>query len=241
MSTTNRHWVRQAAINGDVEELRRELAIGHAIDEYDIHGMTLLHFLCAMRPGGDRLACFHLLIEAGADPTKRTEYGDNFPLLLAAEFHPELVAALLASGAQSDVSRINELRQTPLHLACRSVLYSTVECVALLLSRGAAVNARDEIGQTPLNYAISCRVCQVYPVLLRAGAALPAPGTDQWRRIQRYPEFIYLKKVAAAGGYRNYERDHLSSLANVFAPTFSCLPPQMVRRVVEYAFDVGGH
>ena len=150
-------------------------------------------------------------------------------------------AALLASGAQSDVSRINELRQTPLHLACRSVLYSTVECVALLLSRGAAVNARDEIGQTPLNYAISCRVCQVYPVLLRAGAALPAPGTDQWRRIQRYPEFIYLKKVAAAGGYRNYERDHLNSLANVFCPKFSCLPPEMVRRVVEYAFDVGGH
>ena len=59
MSTTNRHWVRQAAINGDVEELRRELAIGHVIDEYDIHGMTLLHFLCASRPGGDRLACFH--------------------------------------------------------------------------------------------------------------------------------------------------------------------------------------
>ena len=241
MSTTNRHWVRQAAINGDVEELRRELAIGHVIDEYDIHGMTLLHFLCAMRPGGDRLACFHLLIEAGADPTKRTENGDNFPLLLAAEFHPELVAALLASGAQSDVSRINELRQTPLHLACRSVLYSTVECVALLLSRGAAVNARDEIGQTPLNYAISCRVCQVYPVLLRAGAALPAPGTDHLRRIQHYPEFIYLKKVAAAGGYRNYERDHLNSLANVFCPKFSCLPPEMVRRVVGYAFDVGGH
>ena len=91
------------------------------------------------------------------------------------------------------------------------------------------------------SYAISCRVCQVYPVLLRAGAALPAPGTDQWRRIQRYPEFIYLKKVAAAGGYRNYERDHLSSLANIFSPKFSCLPPEMVRRVVEYAFDVGGH
>ena len=54
-------------------------------------------------------------------------------------------------------------------------------------------------------------------------------------------EFIYLKKVAAAGGYRNYERDHLSSLANIFSPKFSCLPPEMVRRVVEYAFDVGGH
>ena len=87
-------------------------------------------------------------------------------------------------------------------------------------------------------------MCQVYPVLLRAGAALPAPGTDQWRRIQRYPEFIYLKKVAAAGGYRNYERDHLNTLANIFSPKFSYrggLPPEMVRRVVEYAFDVGAH
>ena len=86
-------------------------------------------------------------------------------------------------------------------------------------------------------------MCQVYPVLLRAGAALPAPGTPQWERIQRSDAFIYLRKVAAAGGYRNYERDHLNSLANIFSPKFSCrgLPPEMVRRVVEYAFDVGAH
>ena len=62
------------------------------------------------------------------------------------------------------------------------------------------------------------------------------------RRIQRYPEFIYLKKVAAAGGYRNYERNHLNALSATFAPKLSnLLPPEMVRRVVEYAFDVGGH
>ena len=52
----------------------------------------------------------------------------------------------------------------------------------------------------------------------------------------------YLKKVAAAGGYRNYERDHLNALSGIFVPKFSrVLPPEMVRRVVEYAFDVGGH
>ena len=62
------------------------------------------------------------------------------------------------------------------------------------------------------------------------------------RRIQHYPEFIYLKKVAAAGGYRNYERDHLNALSGIFVPKFSrVLPPEMVRRVVEYAFDVGAH
>ena len=62
------------------------------------------------------------------------------------------------------------------------------------------------------------------------------------RRIQHYPEFIYLKKVAAAGGYRNYERDHLNALSRIFVPKFArLLPPEMVRRVVLYAFDVGGH
>jgi len=60
--------------------------------------------------------------------------------------------------------------------------------------------------------------------------------------IQRYPFLIYLKHVAAAGGYRNYERNHLNALSATFAPKLShLLPPEMVRRVVEYAFDVGGH
>ena len=91
--------------------------------------------------------------------------------------------------------------------------------------------------------AISNKRRRLYPLLLRAGAALPAPGTQQWEMIQSYPFLIYLKHVAAAGGYRNYERDHLNSLANIFSPKFSCrgLPPEMVRRIVEYAFDVGAH
>ena len=148
----------------------------------------------------------------------------------------------IASSAQSDLNRSNTIHgQTPLHCASRSGFTSTVECVALLLSRGAAVNARDRSGSTPLYYATHNTRRRLYPLLLRAGAALPAPGTQQWEMIQNYPFLIYLKKVAAAGGYRNYERDHINSLANVFSPKFPCLPPEMVRRVVEYAFDVGGH
>ena len=59
---------------------------------------------------------------------------------------------------------------------------------------------------------------------------------------QREADYIYLRKVAAAGGYRNYERNHLNALSATFAPKLShLLPPEMVRRVVEYAFDVGGH
>ena len=98
--------LREAAISGDPEALRRELEKGPVIDEYDNFGFTLLHDLCSGRgsAGSDRLACFHL------------------------------------------------------------------------------------------------------------------------------------------GGYRNYERDHLNALSGIFVPKFArLLPPEMVRRVVEYAFDVGGH
>ena len=38
------------------------------------------------------------------------------------------------------------------------------------------------------------------------------------------------------------ERAHLNALAGIFAPKFSrLLPPEMVRRVVEFAYPVGDH
>ena len=65
------------------------------------------------------------------------------------------------------------------------------------------------------------------------GAALPAEcQTDD----------AYLRKVIAAGSFQNYERAHLNALAATFAPKFShLLPPELVRRVVEYAFHVGDY
>ena len=65
-------------------------------------------------------------------------------------------------------------------------------------------------------------------MLLRAGAALPAE-TDN----------AYIRKVIAAGGFRQYERNHLNALTATFAPHFAHLPPEIVRLVVKYAFHVG--
>ena len=50
-------------------------------------------------------------------------------------------------------------------------------------------------------------------------------------------------KVIAAGGIQDYERNHLNALAAIFVPKFAhrSLPPEMVRRVVEYAFHVGDY
>ena len=70
------------------------------------------------------------------------------------------------------------------------------------------------------------------PILLPAGAALPAQTTN-----------AYLQKVIAAGGIGRYEGIHLNALAAIFVPKFAhrSLPPEMVRRVAEYAFHAGNY
>ena len=50
----------------------------------------------------------------------------------------------------------------------------------------------------------------------------------------------YLRKVRAAGSFQNYERAHLNAITATFAAKLP-LPPELVRRVVEYAFHVGDY
>ena len=71
---------------------------------------------------------------------------------------------------------------------------------------------------------------KILPILFRAGA-LPT-RTD----------IAYVRKIRAAGGFKRYERIHLNAITATFAPKFShLLPPELVRRVVEYAFHVGDY
>ena len=72
---------------------------------------------------------------------------------------------------------------------------------------------------------------RLYPILLRAGATLQT----------RLYYDDYLLKVRAAGGFQKYERAHLNALAATFLPKLPSLPPELVRRVVEYAFHVGDY
>ena len=150
----------------------------------------------------------------------------------AAGGHPTLVAALLDAG--SDVNSLSSRDWMPLHYAIYSDQNSE-ECARLLINAGAAVDASCDVlngyRRTPLELATLRRFSRIYPILLRAGAALPA-----------HPTAAYLRKVRAAGGIKKYERAHLNALTASFAPKFSHLiPPELVRRVVEYAFHVGDY
>ena len=70
---------------------------------------------------------------------------------------------------------------------------------------------------------------ELVPILLRAGAALPAQTTN-----------AYLQKVIAAGGIKNYERIHLATLTATVKSKLR-LPARPARRVVEYAFHAGDY
>ena len=86
------------------------------------------------------------------------------------------------------------------------------------------------------------------PVLSRSLVS-PAPDPSSTTKIWHYVDSPYLAKVLAApaspglaaGSYKAYENAHRQRLVEIFAPKFPHLPADMLGRVLEFAFDVGGH
>ena len=98
-------------------------------------------------------------------------------------------------------------------------------------------------GKTALEYALyRSRGARTYALLLRAGAELPAETEDP-----------YIQKVIDAGGWASYRHRHLDRLALMLTPKpddgrrrsrrrlspLRRLPPEILRRVVEYWAHVG--
>ena len=110
---------------------------------------------------------------------------------------------------------------TPLYAACER---SDVEPAKVLIRNGADVNARASHGVTPLDWAISWSRRRLVPILLRAGAALPAETDD-----------AYLRKVIAAGGFRIRaqppQRPHRDLRPEVRPPPAGDGPPRRRVRV----------
>ena len=130
-------------------------------------GRALLHFASGA-------GCFEvvaLLLRLGMDPNT-PDRGGHAPLYCvanecAAETGPEVVRALVRAGA--DVNACGGVtRATALHMAARR---GYVEIARALLDCGAAIEARDSKGDTPLQRAINCRRIAVSQLLVERGAA----------------------------------------------------------------------
>jgi hemoglobin len=129
-------------------------------------GRTLLHFAS----GAGCLEVVALLLRLGTDPNIQ-DAGGHTPLYrlaneCASETGPEVVRALVRAGAEVDACG-GVTRATPLHMAARR---GHVEIARTLLDCGAAANAQDRRGDTPLQRAINCRKERVSQLLVERGA-----------------------------------------------------------------------
>lgn len=125
-------------------------------------GRTLLHF----SSGAGCLEVVALLLRLGTDPNTQ-DRGGHTPLYrvaneCASETGPEVVRALVRAGA--DVNACGGVtRATALHMAARR---GHVGIAGALLDCGAAMEAKDSKGDTPLQRAINCRRDRVAQLLV---------------------------------------------------------------------------
>lgn len=141
----------------------------HATDHDD---QTPLHY--AADAFGD-LSTAQLLLDRGADPKRRDEYGCEVLHRALRGSAPQsygLVKRLLDAGCSakgtSDVHH-------PIHQAA---LYANAPVVRLLLDHGAPLEVRDVSGNTPLMTAVRNRDPQVVSLLLSRGADASALNRD---------------------------------------------------------------
>ena len=109
------------------------------------------------------------------------------------------------------------------------------DLVRMLLEAGASVDFRTRNGFTAMDYAYKRSARVVYPLLLRAGSELPQ---DVYGR--SVSEDPYFSRILSAGGFKAYERAHLAALAKTLSPKLAhLLPPELVRKVVEFYLHAG--
>jgi len=232
--------IHRAANLGEIGTLCRLLAEGVSVDTRSASGFTPLHRVCfAPTTTDDREACFKLLRDAGAN-LEATAAGGYAPLHYAAEDRNKpglvsIVSLMIEAGVNVNVA--NSYGTTPLHNAAKLGSEATV---AMLVKAGAAVNVSNDLGKRPLHYARdhNPRVCHI---LLRAGASLVP--SDYMSNPPKFavPVLVtsqYLQRVTDAGGFKKYEQAHIARITKILAPT-PRLPPEMVRKIVEFWLHAG--
>ena len=116
----------------------------------------------------DRTAALERLLDSQPDLANAYSPDGNTPLGLACFFGASAaVRSLLRRGADVSAVAANVMRVQPLHAA---VSGQHAEAVSLLLEHGADVNARQQVGYTPLMGAAGAGRDDIADLLLSHGA-----------------------------------------------------------------------
>ena len=247
----------------DAEALRRELAAGVDPDAVLLHDAVVLDRLtCPPFSGArirERLECIAVLLEAGASVDKLVYPGADCGGMRARgtllwhavgnrhappEYHAVIVT-LLEAGADPNFDPFRPG-------VGYSVLANAAACgraatVKTLISAGA-VDLDRALEAAIIFYELQMRTgaaqraggLRICTLLLRAGAALPAAWTGYATDDQRIA-CAYIERIRAAGGFKAYETAHRQRLVAIYAPKFPHLPTDMLGRVLEFSFNVGGY
>lgn len=143
-------------------------------------GRTLLHAAVAAA----NLPIVELLLELGADADAADTAGHTALYCVgnecAAPGGGEAVRALVRAGA--NVNAQDGVKHcTALHMAARR---GNVEVAEALLDSGAAIEARDSLGDTPLRRAVNCGKVEVAALLVGRGADRQSRGSRQLTPVQ---------------------------------------------------------
>lgn len=156
--------VADAAMRGDLDEVRELLRSGADVNAPQSDGLTALHWAA---DNGDA-ALAGVLIYAGANLAPLTRNDAYTPMHMAARGgHAAVIELLLEAGADPGAAT-SRTGVTPMHLAAKA---GSGEAIRSLAVGGAEVDARDhQWGQTPLIFAAGFNRLVAVNILVELGA-----------------------------------------------------------------------
>jgi uncharacterized protein len=173
-----------AVFRNDLDLLNLLLAVG----EDDAVTGALVNAVSRNRP-----AMVKPLVEHGADVNYQGIFDRSLLFVAADEGASELVAALLAAGADPDVADGNGT--APLAAAASG---GYLEAVTMLIAAGATLDARSTYGSTALWVAVTSANRPIVQALLDAGADVHRDLDELLESAVGHPDIVAMLKEAAS-------------------------------------------